>query len=242
MSQPQKMTPELTLDLTPSSLLLLKRAQLQQYCKKLGLRGGGKNTELIQRLQDHIKQPAKASQKSPRTPSPLQNDKIQAEPPGGLGWCVIHGQQLTIERWFPLTLRCGRICLTSHGSYIPLHLAPSSVPTPPGLQDNLICSDCMERNRDKESRLQGKSISQDGACPNTGLAKSASMGTSRSRNKSGKFQPQEDPEYAKRVDELLNQMAAGHVDSQKVLQPIRPAVVHSPVGKQEFSPIPVTYK
>ncbi|XP_072272858.1 uncharacterized protein [Pyxicephalus adspersus] len=242
MPRKPKKTPELELDLTPSSLSLMKRAQLQQYCKKLGLGGGGKNTELIQRLQDHFKQSANCSQKSPRTPPPTspprQEDKSQLEPPGGRGWCVVHGQQLTINRWFPLTLRCGRVCLTSNGSYIPLHLIPSSVPTPPGLQDNLICSDCMERNQEKESRLQQKSSMQEGSCPNNGLDKT-SIGLSRSRNKSGKFQPQEDPEYAKRVDELLTQMAAGQVDSQKVLQPIRPTVVHSPVGKQEFSPISI---
>ncbi|XP_018414588.1 PREDICTED: developmental pluripotency-associated protein 4-like [Nanorana parkeri] len=247
MPRKQKSTPLIMLDLTPSSVELMKRAQLQQYCKKLGLHGGGKNTDLIQRLQDHFKKPANSSQKSPRTPSPPpsppppppppQDAKNHPEPPGGRGWCVVHGQQLTYNHWFPLTLRCGRVCLTGRGSYTPLHLTPSSVSTPPGLQDNLICSDCMERNQEKESRLQQKSIIQDGSCPSTG--QSTSMGTSRHRNKSGKFQPQEDPEYAKRVDELLDQMAAGHVDSQKVLQPIRPAVVHSPVGKQERSPIPI---
>ncbi|XP_040212061.1 developmental pluripotency-associated protein 2 [Rana temporaria] len=242
MPRQRKTGPELALalDLTPSSLQMMKRAQLQQYCKKLGLGGGGKNTDLIQRLKDHIKPSANISQKPlqtpPPPPSPPQN-KSHLELLGGRGWCVVHGQQLTINNWFPLTLRCGRVCLMIHDSYIPLHLAPSSVPTPPGLQDNLVCSDCMERNREKESRLQQKSILEDGSCPNTGHGKSISVGTSRHRHKSGKFQPQEDPEYAKKVDDLLNQMASGSVDSQKVLQPLRPGVLHSPIAKQELGPI-----
>ncbi|XP_077306079.1 uncharacterized protein LOC143925385 [Lithobates pipiens] len=238
MPRQRKPGPELTLDLTPSSLQLMKRAQLQQYCKKLGLGGGGKNTDLIQRLKDHFKLSANSSQKPLQTPPPPppQNES-HLELPEGRAWCVVHGQQLTLDHWFPLTLRCGRVCLMSHGSYIPLHLAPSSVPTPPGLQDNLVCSDCMERNQEKDSRVQQKSILEDGLCLNTGPGKSTSVGTSRHRHKSGKFQPKEDPEYAKKVDDLLNQMATGHVDSQKVLQPIRPGVLHSPIAKQELSPV-----
>ncbi|KAM9305374.1 uncharacterized protein PAF06_013921 [Gastrophryne carolinensis] len=241
MPRRQEKKPDLALDLTPSSLHLLKRAQLQQHCKKLGLRGSGKNTELIQRLQEHYKQ-TQSGQNPPRTPPSApssqekQDDLSQADPPSGRGWCVVHGQELTIDQWFPLTLRCGRVCLTSQGTFIQLHLAASSMPTPPGMRDNLICGQCMERNQEKESRLQRqKSLSQDPVCPGTIVKSSAP----RSRNKSGKFQPQEDPEYAKRVDELLVQMASGQVDSQKVLQPIRPAVLHSPIGKQENSPVAI---
>ncbi|XP_075035016.1 uncharacterized protein LOC142097242 [Mixophyes fleayi] len=239
MPKRQSKTMELALDLTPSSLHLLKRAQLQQHCKKLGLRGAGKNTELIERLQDHFKQAASSDQKSPRTPPPDPQDAPAEEIPGGRGWCVIHGQELTIDRWYQLSLRCGRVCVTSRGTCVSLHLVPSSMPTPPGLADNLICGVCMERNEEKESRLRQKSGLQEKSCPNTGLLKSASVRASRSRNKSGKFQPQEDPEYARRVDELLDQMALGQVDSEKVLQSIRPAVFHSPLGKQEYSPIPI---
>ncbi|XP_073491223.1 uncharacterized protein [Aquarana catesbeiana] len=238
MPRQRKPGPELTLDLTPSSLQMMKRAQLQQYCKKLGLGGGGKNTDLIQRLKDHLKPSSNSSQKplqTPPPPPPPPQNESHLEVPGGRGWCVVHGQQLTIDHWFPLTLRCGRVCLMSHGSYIPLRLAPSSVPTPPGLQDNLVCSDCMERNQEKDSRAQQKSILEDG-CPCLGQWRKA-CSTSRHRHKSGKFQPQEDPEYAKKVDDLLNQMATGRVDSQKVLQPIRPGVVHSPIAKQESSPV-----
>ncbi|XP_056389870.1 uncharacterized protein LOC130284016 [Hyla sarda] len=246
MPKHQGKAAKLDLDLTPTSLHLLKRAQLQQHCKKLGLRGVGKNTELIQRLQEHFKQAGSGGQKSPRTPPPpppsppgAQDGTREEQAAGGKGWCVIHGQELTIDRWYPLSLRCGRACVTRCGLYVPLHLVPSSIPTPPGLTDNLICGECMERNREKDDRIQQKSALQDKSCPSTGLNKSGATGASRSRNKSGRFQPQEDPEYARRVDELLNQMASGKVDSQKVLQPIRPAVFHSPLGKQEQSPVPI---
>ncbi|CAJ0938335.1 unnamed protein product [Ranitomeya imitator] len=126
---------------------------------------------------------------------------------GGRGWCVIHGQELTIALWYQLSLRCGRACVTLRGSYVPLHLAPSSTPTPPGLTDNLICEECMSRDQEKDDRLKQKSELQDKSCPDLSLQKSGAVRASRSRNKSGRFQPQEDPEYARRVDELLNQMA-----------------------------------
>lgn len=239
MPKRQDKVAELALDLTPSSLHLLKRAQLQQYCKKLGLRGAGKNTDLVQRLQDHLKQAGSSAQKSPRTPPPGTRDVTQEEPAAGRGWCVIHGLELTIDCWFRLSLRCGRACVTHLGSYVPLHLAPSSTPTAPGLTDNLICGECMERNQEKDDRLQQKSTLQDKSCPDTGLQKSGAVGASRSHTKSGRFQPREDPEYARRVDELLGQMASGQVDSQKVLQPSHPAVMHSPLGKQEYSPLPI---
>ncbi|XP_075703805.1 uncharacterized protein LOC142697892 [Rhinoderma darwinii] len=318
MSNRQKKVSELVLDLTPSSLQLLKRAQLQQYCKRLSLRGTGKNTELIQRLKDHLKKAGSSGQKSPQTPPPATQDVTQEEQtggrgwcvihgqelttdrwfqlslicgracvtnrdsyvtlhlvlsssptppglpdnlicgecmvrnqekddrvqqksalPGGRGWCVIHGQELTTDRWFQLSLLCGRACVTNRDSYVTLHLVLSSSPTPPGLPDNLICGECMVRNQEKDDRVQQKSALPEKSFPNTGLQKSGAVGASRSRNKSGRFQPQEDPDYARRVDELLDQMASGQVDSQKVLQPIRPAVFHSPLGKQEFSPIPI---
>ncbi|XP_077130047.1 uncharacterized protein LOC143785218 [Ranitomeya variabilis] len=239
MPKRQNKISDLALDLTPSSLHLLKRAQLQQYCKKLGLKGIGKNTDLIQRLQDHLKKGGNSGQKSPRTPLPDTQDGTQEEPAGGRGWCVIHGQELTTALWYQLSLRCGRACVPLRGSYVPLHLAPSSTPTPPGLTDNLICEECMSRNQEKDDRLQQKSVLQDKSCPDLSLQKSGAVRASRSRNRSGRFQPQEDPEYARRVDELLNQMATGQVDSQKVLQSIRPAVMHSPLGKQEQSPIPI---
>ncbi|XP_071975572.1 uncharacterized protein [Engystomops pustulosus] len=236
---PRRQDKAAELDLTPSSLHLLKRAQLQQYCKKLGLRGAGKNTELVQRLQEHFKQAESGGQKSPRTPPPPDTrDEARGEPEGGRGWCVVHGQELTIPRWYQLSLRCGRPCVSIRGSFTPLLLVPSSSPTPPGLTDNLLCEECMQRNQEKDQRAQ-KTAPQDKSCPNPGLQSSGAVRASRTRNKSGRFQPQEDPEYARRVDELLDQMASGQVDSQKVLQPIRPAVLHSPLGKQELSPIPI---
>ncbi|KAM4025370.1 uncharacterized protein ACNLHF_025913 [Anomaloglossus baeobatrachus] len=239
MPKRQNKVSDLTLDLTPSSLHLLKRAQLQHYCKKVGLKGVGKNTELIQRLQEHLKKAESGGQNSPRTPPPDKRDVTPEAPAGGRGWCVIHGQELTIALWYQLSLRCGRACVTLRGSYIPLHLAPSSVPTPPGLPDNLICEECMSRNQEKDDHLHQKSAMQDKSFPDTILQKSRAARASRSCKRSGRFQPQEDPEYARRVDELLNQMASGQVDSQKVLQSIRPAVIHSPLGKQEQSPFPI---
>ncbi|XP_066432995.1 uncharacterized protein [Eleutherodactylus coqui] len=240
------------LDLSPSSLHLLKRAQLQKYCKKLGLRGAGKNTELLQRLQDHFKQAGSREQISPRSPL-LDIPDVTHEQPVARGWCVIHGQELTTARWFQLSLRCGHACVSTHGLFVPLHLVPSSKPTPPGLTDNLVCGECMERNQEKDVRLQQKSAVQgtstvttaqwkdeDKSCANTDLQKTRAVRASCTQS-SGRFQPKEDPEYARRVDELLDQMASGQVDSQKVLQSVRPAVIHSPLGKQERSPIPINF-
>ncbi|NP_001120422.1 developmental pluripotency associated 2 [Xenopus tropicalis] len=225
-------------DLTPSSLQLLKRAQLQQHCKRLGLRGTGKNAELVQRLLEYFQQAA-ANQEDPQTPSPEKDESVSGELTGGRGWCVVHGQELTVSRWKPLFLRCGRVCMTFEGSCIPLHLTPSSTPTPCGLQDNLICEECFERNQERECRLQQRSAFQDKNYPPSGQMRKSTISASRSRKKSGRFQPQEDPEYARRVDELLGQLATGQVDSQKVLKPSRPAVMHSPLAKPESSPIAI---
>ncbi|XP_053328022.1 uncharacterized protein LOC128502286 [Spea bombifrons] len=237
----EKEAPPAELDLTPFSLHLLKRAQLQQHCKRLGLGGRGKNTDLIQRLRDHIKQTLPADPASPVAPSPEEPDESAKEPAERPGWCVVHGLRLTTARWVQLTLRCGRVCVPHGGSYVPLHLIPSSSPTPPDLQDNLICGECEERNQKKELRCQQKSNSQDKNNPHNGQVGNSDMkSTSRSRNKSGRFQPQEDPEYARRVDELLGKLATGQVDSEKVLQPVCPAVIHSPFGKQEVSPLSIS--
>ncbi|XP_053550142.1 uncharacterized protein LOC128641630 [Bombina bombina] len=237
MPNPRKKVPILELDLTPSSLHLLKRAHLQQHCKRLGLSAGGKNTDLLQRLQDYLKQTSKGGQ-SPKTPPPgTPEDRSTPEAQtGGRGWCVIHGLQLTVDRWTQLTLRCGRVCVAIGNSYVPLHLTPSSLPTPPGLMDNLVCKECLERNQEKESRIQQKSTAQDKSYPPSGqMRKSMVSNNSRSCNKSSRFQPQEDPEYARKVDELLLKMASGQVDSDKVLGSMCPTVVHSPLGKQECS-------
>ncbi|KAG8431301.1 hypothetical protein GDO86_019099 [Hymenochirus boettgeri] len=230
--------PEPTLN--PSTLHLLKRSQLQQHCKKLGLRGSGKNAELIQRLQEYFKKAAAPEPDLPKTPTIEAREDPPEEETGGRGWCVIHGQELTVDSWKQLFLRCGRVCVTFDGSCIPLHLIPASVPTPCGLKDNLICMECFERNQEKELRLQQKTSFQDKNYPLTGqMRKSNMISNPRSRKKSGRFHPQEDPEYARKVDELLDQLATGQVDSQKILKPICPAVVHSPLAKAENSPIPI---
>ncbi|XP_018095494.1 developmental pluripotency associated 2 L homeolog isoform X2 [Xenopus laevis] len=228
-------TPAPEPDLTPNSLQLLKRAQLQQHCKRLGLRGTGKNAELVQRLQEYFQQAAANEQEDPTTPSLDENEKESEVT--GRGWCVVHGQEMTVSSWKPLFLRCGRVCVTCEGSCVPLHLTPSSSPTPCGLQDNLICDECFERNQERECRLQQRSVFQDNYPPMGQMRKSVS--TTRTRKKSGRFQPQEDPEYARRVDELLDQLATGQVDSQKILKPSRPAVLHSPLPKPESSPIAI---
>ncbi|KAM8962477.1 uncharacterized protein RCH25_038024 [Pelodytes ibericus] len=223
--------------LTPATLPLLKRAQLQQHCKRLCLNAGGKNVELVQRLRNHLKQTAAPEQMSPKTPT--SEETVFLDQSERQAWCVIHGQQLTTSRWVQLSLRCGRVCVSSEGRYVSLHLLPSSLPTPSALQDNLICGECLDRNIQKDLRLSQTSTPQDKCFPAGENGKSTTQGIARVRNKSGRFKPQEDPEYARRVDEILGQMATGQVALEKVLQPICPAVVHSPIAKQENSPVPI---
>uniref|UniRef100_A0A8C5Q6Z6 Developmental pluripotency-associated protein 2/4 C-terminal domain-containing protein n=1 Tax=Leptobrachium leishanense TaxID=445787 RepID=A0A8C5Q6Z6_9ANUR len=154
-------------------------------------------------------------------------------------WCVTHGHLLTTSKWTHLSLCHGRAGLYND-TFVPLHLTPSSLSVPQGFDDNLICGECLDRNQEKESRLLKESFNPDEGC-SMGNSKS-SMSAFQSRNKSGRFQPREDPVYARKVDELLGQLAMGKVDSQKVLQPIRPAVVHSPMAKQESSPIAIAQR
>ncbi|KAE8578013.1 hypothetical protein XENTR_v10023271 [Xenopus tropicalis] len=80
-------------DLTPSSLQLLKRAQLQQHCKRLGLRGTGKNAELVQRLLEYFQQAA-ANQEDPQTPSPEKDESVSGELTG-----TVPISSHTMEHW-----------------------------------------------------------------------------------------------------------------------------------------------
>ncbi|XP_063286895.1 developmental pluripotency-associated protein 2 isoform X2 [Pelobates fuscus] len=317
-----KAAPLPQLDLTPSSLHLLKRAQLQQYCKRLGLGGGGKNSDLLQRLQDHHKQTGLTVQVSPRAASQEKSGRNSAKEKterqwwcvvhgqqftsstgvklspccGRLGvtiggsfvplhltpsslpvphgfedniicgeclernkekesrllqestnqerqcWCVVHGHLLTTSKWIQLSLRRGHVGMATGDTFVPLHLTPSSLPVPPNFEDNRICGECLERNNEKESRLRKESVNQDENCPPTMHGKTSSVSICRNRNKSGKFQPREDPAYARKVDEILGQLAKGQVDSEQVLQPKCPAVIHSPVAKQESSPLSINQR
>lgn len=315
-----KSAPVPALDINPSGLHLLKRAQLQQHCKRLGLGAVGKNTDLLQKLRHYLKQNVATVQPaSPRSVSPERTSPSVKERGECPCWCVIHGTPLTAAAWVKLTPRCGRLGVITNESFVPLHLTPSSLPVPQGFEDNLICGECLERNnekeshsqkastgqerqswcvihghllttskwaqlslcrgragfisdgafvplrltpsslpvpqgfednllcgeclernKEKESSLRKESTNQDENCPPTGNPKSLAASASRSRNKSARFQPREDPVYARKVDELLGQLAMGQVDSEKVLQPIHPAVVHSPLTKQEGSPVSIS--
>ncbi|XP_078508407.1 uncharacterized protein LOC144768531 isoform X3 [Lissotriton helveticus] len=223
-------TPAPDLEISASYLHSLNRASLQQLCKKLKIKANGKNTEMLGLLQAHYRinghssgpaaevrrDPSGMRKNSKEKPTPLQETPLQETPlqrtplqpksqteTYGHGWCLIHGMELRLPptSWVSLALRGGRICVPHGKQMSPLLLVPSSTAVPPHLDDNYICQECATRS------------------------------TQRARHKSGKYYPRENPDYARRVDDMLTKMAVGELDDSNVLCPSKPAVVHSPIVK-----------
>ncbi|XP_078508406.1 uncharacterized protein LOC144768531 isoform X2 [Lissotriton helveticus] len=240
-------TPAPDLEISASYLHSLNRASLQQLCKKLKIKANGKNTEMLGLLQAHYRinghSSGPAAENSKEKPTPLQETPLQETPlqrtplqpksqteTYGHGWCLIHGMELRLPptSWVSLALRGGRICVPHGKQMSPLLLVPSSTAVPPHLDDNYICQECATRNREKhalnEQRVKTSPASM--LPPNTSF-----KSTQRARHKSGKYYPRENPDYARRVDDMLTKMAVGELDDSNVLCPSKPAVVHSPIVK-----------
>ncbi|XP_053118197.1 uncharacterized protein LOC128330049 [Hemicordylus capensis] len=155
----------------------LKRTQLQQQCKKLGLRATGKTVELVERLKSYHGQPALKmesgvaaatnstekccqSHQASRIVPPLDMMKDVKTGPSEkktddvLGWCVVHGMALYRPKssWAPLLLRGGVVCVQDGENLIPFLLPPLNIPVPDDLSDNHVCEDCVLRNREKPKR------------------------------------------------------------------------------------------
>ncbi|XP_069100089.1 developmental pluripotency-associated protein 2-like isoform X1 [Pleurodeles waltl] len=235
------------LEISASTLHTLNRATLQQLCKKLKLKANGKNTELLERLQAHYQSnrhssapTAENSQSPAEKRTLLQKTLLQTKSRTetcGHGWCLIHGMELRLPptSWVPLVLRGGRACVPHGEQASPLLLVPASTVVPPHLDDNYICQECALRNREKEAwndqrgNLQVPAVKMS---PDFSLPQNTSFNsTKRTRHKSGKYHPQENPDYARRVDEMLSKMAVGELDYSNVLCPSKPTVVHSPIAK-----------
>ncbi|XP_077772540.1 uncharacterized protein LOC114607735 isoform X2 [Podarcis muralis] len=192
----------------------LKRTELQQWCKKFGLRATGKNAELVERLKAFHRDPEPRAEETsktdvtlhdPETPltvPPLDLAKdVKTEPSAEKadvihGWCVVHGMVLyhPVSSWAPLLLRGGSVCVQDGEDIVPFHLTPLTSPVPDGFSDNYICESCVLRT------FEIKKL----------------------------YQPQEDQAYAERVDGILSQMASGELGMDRVLRPLHPLVVHSP--------------
>ncbi|XP_062813712.1 developmental pluripotency-associated protein 4 [Anolis carolinensis] len=153
---------------------VLKRAQLQQLCKKLGIRATGKNSELLERVKAFHKEPLCeiVNTKEENTKKDEEKDqKAQAPlpaPPVALnkeikfevfekktevvhGWCVVHGMILyrPESSWFPLLLRGGMVYVQDGENHVPFHLPVTNISVPEGLSDNYICRECVLRNQEK---------------------------------------------------------------------------------------------
>ncbi|XP_069505991.1 uncharacterized protein [Ambystoma mexicanum] len=227
--------------ISPSKLQSLNRATLQQLCKKFKLKANGKTTELLRSLQAHYERNGLAGA------SPTQEIRSPTEEPFpvmtksrtetyGHGWCLVHGMELRLPptSWAPLVLRGGRACVLDGEKVSPLLLVPASSVVPKHLDDNYICQECAIRNQEKETWNQQRTATQDYSvkgtpAPNTDPRAITSV--KRLQHKSGKYYPQENPDYARRVDEMLSKMAVGEMDSINVLCPSKATVVHSPMGK-----------
>ncbi|KAJ6661937.1 hypothetical protein lerEdw1_012784 [Lerista edwardsae] len=151
----------------------LKRTELQQQCKKLGLRATGKNTELVKRLKAHhgasilkteaVEEEANKTEEcrqTPKAPPTVSNQDltkaVKTEPSeekteNVQGWCVVHGMILyrPPSSWAPLLLCGGLVYVQDGENLVPFHLPPLHLPVPNGLSDNYICEDCVVRNREK---------------------------------------------------------------------------------------------
>ncbi|XP_062903873.1 uncharacterized protein LOC134346435 [Mobula hypostoma] len=147
-------------------LTWMKRPQLQKLCKSLGLRAVGKNAELIARLSCYITQtspdeavskPLPQLQGDTRIPlqwdTPDEQDPLRVKEDSGVasGWCVVHGMELLSSGWSSLALKCGRPVVVDGDSLFDLHLKPAVVETPPHLEDNKICQECLQRNAEEDS-------------------------------------------------------------------------------------------
>ncbi|XP_062980325.1 developmental pluripotency-associated protein 2 [Elgaria multicarinata webbii] len=157
----------------------LKRAELQQLCKKLGLRATGKNAELVERLKAYHGEPRQktagdcgakkgANENEECQPNPKALPEIPcldvtrdvktepSEKKTGMirGWCVVHGMVLhrPPSNWVPLLLQRGLVWVQDGKDLVPFHLRPLNIPVPEGLSDNYICRDCVIRNREKPKR------------------------------------------------------------------------------------------
>ncbi|XP_066487462.1 developmental pluripotency-associated protein 2-like [Tiliqua scincoides] len=151
----------------------LKRTELQQQCKKLGLRATGKNAELVKRLKAYREEPisktatvAEAANKTeeccqtpealltvcnPNVSKTVKTEPSEEKPDVVQGWCVVHGMALYRPSfsWAPLLLRGGLIYIQDGENLVPFHLPPLNTPVPNGLSDNYVCEDCVIRNREK---------------------------------------------------------------------------------------------
>ncbi|KAJ7322587.1 hypothetical protein JRQ81_018874 [Phrynocephalus forsythii] len=155
----------------------LKRAQLQQQCKKLGIRATGKTTELVERLKTFHAKPLlkmvnSKEEKIVKAEEDCQNHEATGTvPPLDLtkdvktetfeektdmirGWCVVHGMVLyrPASSWAPLLLRGGLVCVQDGNNVVPFHIPPLNISVPEGLSDNYVCEDCVLRNREKPKR------------------------------------------------------------------------------------------
>ncbi|CAI5788271.1 SAP domain-containing protein [Podarcis lilfordi] len=150
----------------------LKRTELQQWCKKFGLRATGKNAELVERLKAFHRDPEPRAEETsktdvtlhdPETPltvPPLDLTKaVKTEPSAEKadvihGWCVVHGMVLyhPVSSWAPLLLRGGSVCVQDGEDIVPFHLTPLMSPVPDGFSDNYICESCVLRNREEPKR------------------------------------------------------------------------------------------
>ncbi|XP_043942249.1 developmental pluripotency-associated protein 2-like [Protopterus annectens] len=237
----RKMVPSVSDEFCPNSMHLLKRVQLQQQCKKLGLKAIGKTTEMLERLRDHYKRNrlngssstdevmSETEQFSPKVNFASTTPQLSKTQIDGHGWCVVHGMELLRppSSWALLVLKNGRVCVPDGDKCIPLHLKPSMNSMPPELEDNFICEECVKRNQEKDMRQEQLTLfteSKGDGVPR----RSCATPYKGKRHPSGKYCPKENADYARKVEELLNKMAAGEVDFENVIQPRQPAVVHSP--------------
>ncbi|XP_051899847.1 uncharacterized protein LOC127586081 isoform X2 [Pristis pectinata] len=232
-----------------ADLTWMKRPQLQRLCKDLGLKAVGK---VISNPPPQIQ----ANTTVPRRRDTLDKGaSLQMGKRGSKdvpGWCVIHGMQLFSSGWSSLALKCGRPVVVNGDSLVDLCLRPALVETPPHLEDNKICWECLQRNSKEASLKQHHppkrrsgipllirrhlaTLRKDASTPGSSASvkiDSASMsGCTRlglPREMWGRGHPQEDKAYALKVEELLMKIANGDMTVDQAVRSEQPKVVHSP--------------
>uniref|UniRef100_A0A2K6U3I2 SAP domain-containing protein n=1 Tax=Saimiri boliviensis boliviensis TaxID=39432 RepID=A0A2K6U3I2_SAIBB len=73
-----------------------------------------------------------------------------------LMWCVVHGQLLSADTkgWVRLQFHAGQAWMpTTRRGMISLFLLPACIFPSPGIEDNMLCSDCAKRNKKMMKRL-----------------------------------------------------------------------------------------
>lgn len=142
--------------------MVAKKARLWKSCKKSEREEGINTVEVVTSAQEGMlaawsRIAARASQSksvnSRSIPASVETFLLQAS---GVRWCVVHGRPLLADTqgWVRLQFHAGQAWVPDTPKrMISLFLLPACTFPPPGLEDNMLCPECVKRNKKMMKRL-----------------------------------------------------------------------------------------